>query len=204
MDFALNAEQQMLHESATRFFADHHPPFRARQALSWSDAAQQQLWRDMAEMGWMSLLGCEEQGGLGLGLTEAHLIAEAAGAQLLNLPWASSAVLLPLWLRAAPDDAPALRELARSAAAGERAVHCVSARDRIWDHAGQCTDLVVVRARRRRPAAGMVCAALAPADVQAGLDPTLTQAAAVVPSTACWQALAVPPRPAPMREPPGG
>ena len=110
MDFALNAEQQMLHESATRFFADHHPPSRARQALSWSDAAQQQLWHDMAEMGWMSLLSSEEQGGLGLGLTEAHLIAEAAGAQLLNLPWASSAVLLPLWLRAAPDDAPALRD----------------------------------------------------------------------------------------------
>lgn len=193
MDFALNAEQQMLHESATRFFADHHPPARARQALSWSDAAQQQLWRDMAEMGWMSLLSSEEQGGLGLGLTEAHLIAEAAGTQLLNLPWASSAVLLPLWLRAAPDDAPALRELARSAAAGERAVHCVSARDRIWDHAGQCTDLVVVRGLEDegQPLEWSVLP-WAPADVQAGLDPTLTQAAAVVPSTACWQALAVP------------
>ncbi|MGE8318677.1 MAG: acyl-CoA dehydrogenase family protein [Comamonas sp.] len=193
MDFALNAEQQMLHESATRFFADHHPLARARQALPWSDPAQQQLWRDMAEMGWMSLLGPEEQGGLGLGLTEAHLIAEAAGARLLNLPWTASAVLLPLWLRAAPDDAPALRELARSVAAGERAVHCVSVRDRVWDHAGQCTDLVVVRGLEDEGQPLQVAVLPAAAvDAVAGLDPTLTQATAAVPSSIHWQTLAVP------------
>ncbi|GAB2460316.1 acyl-CoA dehydrogenase family protein [Comamonas humi] len=193
MDFALNAEQQMLHESATRFFADRHPLARARQALPWSDPAQRQLWRDMAEMGWMSLLGPEEQGGLGLGLTEAHLIAEAAGARLLNLPWAASAVLLPLWLRAAPDDAPALRELARSVAAGERAVHCVSARDRVWDHASQCTDLVVVRGLDdESQSLELAVLPASAADAQAGLDPTLMQAAAAVPSSLHWQTLAVP------------
>lgn len=194
MDFALNAEQQMLHESATRFFADHHPLTRARKALPWSDAAQQQLWRDMAAMGWMDLLQPESQGGLGLGLTEACLVAEAAGSRLLNLPWAASAVLLPLWLQAAPDDAPALRELARSVAAGERAVHCVSEHDRIWDHAGQCSDMVVVRGLED-PGQPLQLAMVsgAPAAMPAGLDPTLLQAAAVpVPPAMPWHTLAVP------------
>lgn len=56
MDFALNDEQQMLHASAHRFFADHHPLARARRALPWTDATQPSLWADMAGMGWMALL----------------------------------------------------------------------------------------------------------------------------------------------------
>ena len=46
MDFALNEAQQMLQASARRFLADNHPLTRARQALPWSDAAQQRLWAD--------------------------------------------------------------------------------------------------------------------------------------------------------------
>jgi len=194
MDFALNAEQQMLHASATRFFAARHPLARARQALPWSDPAQQQLWQGMAAMGWMDLLRPEAQGGLGLGLTEACLVAEAAGSQLLNLPWAASAVLLPLWLQAAADDAPALRELARSVAAGERAVHCVAEHDRIWDHAGQCSDMLVVRGLEdpgQPLQLTMLCGA--PAAMQPGLDPTLLQAAAVaLPPATPWHTLAMP------------
>ena len=84
MDFALNDEQQMLQETARRFFADHHPLIRARQALPWADAAQQQLWADMAGMGFMGLLLPESQDGLGLGMVEACLVAEEAGRQLLT------------------------------------------------------------------------------------------------------------------------
>ena len=181
MDFALNAEQQMLQESARRFFADHHPLVRARRALPWSDAAQQRLWADMAAMGWMALLLPEAQDGLGLGLTEASLLAEESGRQLLNLPWAASAVLLPLWLRAAPDaSAAVLREAVRAALAGERALHCVAEGDAWWDHAGQCSDVVVVRGWHD-PAVPLQIA-LQPADAlepAQALDPTLRQAPAL-------------------------
>ena len=182
MDFALNAEQQMLRESARRFFADHHPLARARRALSWSDDAQQRLWADMAAMGWMALLLPEAQDGLGLGLTEASLVAEEAGRQLLNLPWAASAVLLPLWLRAASDasESAVLREAVQAVMAGERALHCVAEGDTWWDHAGQCSDIVVVRGWDDLAAPLQIAlqpaAALAP--VQA-LDPTLCQAPAL-------------------------
>jgi alkylation response protein AidB-like acyl-CoA dehydrogenase len=194
MDFALNEEQQMLQESARRFFADHHPLARARRALPWSDAAQPQLWSDMARMGWMALLLPEAHDGLDLGLVEACLVAEEAGRQLVNLPWASSAVLLALWFKAAPDTAPpALRDAVQAAMSGERALHCAADTDAWWDHVGQCSDLVVVRGwhdtREPLQIALVDTAALA---ASAALDPTLRQAAA---STAArdWHTLAITP-----------
>ena len=194
MDFALNEEQQMLQESARRFFADHHPLARARRALPWSDAAQSQLWADMAGMGWMALLLPEAHDGLDLGLVEASLVAEEAGRQLVNLPWASSAVLLPSWFKAAPDSAPdALRDAVQAAMAGERALHCVADSDGWWDHAGQCSDIVVVRGWHDINVPlqiALVEAATLPASP--AFDPTLRQSAAA--KTALpWHTLSISP-----------
>jgi len=180
MDFALNEEQQMLQESARRFFADHHPLARARRALPWSDPQQQRLWADMAGMGFMALLLPEGDDGLGLSLTEASLVAEEAGRQLVNLPWAASAVLLALWLKAAPRPAPAvLQSAVQAALTGERALHCVAETDAWWDHAGQCSDIVVVRGWHD----ATVPLQIALVDASAlpcaeALDPTLRQCAA--------------------------
>lgn len=194
MDFALNEEQQMLQESARRFFADHHPLARARRALPWCDTHQQKLWRDMADMGWMGLLLPEADGGLGLGCTEASLLAEEAGRHLLNLPWASSAVLLPLWLAGASDAAPGvLRDAVQDVLAGARALHCVAAGDTWWDHAGQCSDIVVVRGWHDPQASLQIAfhpaTALAVAEP---LDPTLRQAPAA-PQPREWHTVSVAP-----------
>ena len=199
MDFALNNEQQMLHESARRFFADHHPLSRARKALPFSDPASQKLWKDMAEMGWMALLAPEAMDGLGLGLTEAYLVAEAAGNQLLNQPWASSAVLLPLWVKAAQENAPeGLKTLLQGILNGERAAHCVDEQDRLWDFAAQCTDTVVVRGlnvkananHASQPLQIAIAPSVSAAHATPGLDPTLTQSpAAVEPASLQWHTL---------------
>ena len=145
MDFALNDEQQMLQESARRFFSERHPLARARQALPWSDPAQQALWAEMAEMGWMALLLPESHDGLGLGMCEAYLVAEAAGQQLLNLPWASSGVLLPLWLKASEQPPQALLAWAQAAATGQRAFHCCPESSQWLDYAQQASDIIVVQ-----------------------------------------------------------
>ncbi|QNP58441.1 acyl-CoA dehydrogenase family protein [Paenacidovorax monticola] len=187
MDFALNEEQQMLQASARRFFADHHPLARARRALPWSDADQRRLWADMAGMGWLALLVPEAHGGLGLGMAEACLVAEEAGRQLVNLPLAASAVLLPQWLAACGEDAPeALRGWVQAAMAGERAFHSMAEGDAWTDHAGQASDCIVVQGWH--DGSVPLRAALRPAGdgaVPGALDPTLLQA----PATALAQPL---------------
>jgi len=196
MDFALNDEQQMLQASARRFLADHHPLARARRALPWSDPAQRTLWRGMADMGWMALLLPEAHGGLGLGCTEASLLAEEAGRQLLNLPWADSAVLLSLWLAAGPDAAPAaLRDAVQGTLAGERALHCVAEGDAWWDHAGQCSDIAVVRGWHD-PQAPLQIALHPAAELPAAqaFDPTLRQAPAVA-APLQWHTVDIAPAP---------
>ncbi|MFG5776232.1 acyl-CoA dehydrogenase family protein [Comamonas sp. J-3] len=179
MDFALNDEQQMLLESAQRFFAGKHPLTRARQALPFADAAQQTLWQDMADLGWMALLAPESMNGLGLGLTDAYLVAESAGSQLLNLPWASSAVLLPLWLRSADGHAAeGLHALFEGILAGKKALHCVDASDKLWDFSAQCTDVLVVRGLNSGQQPLEFALVSAPGSGTVGLDPTVLQSPA--------------------------
>lgn len=158
MDFALNDEQQMLQESARRFFAERHPLTRARQALPWSDASQQALWRDMADMGWLALLVPEEHDGLGLGLCEAFLVAEAAGRQLVNLPLASSAVLLALLLREAKTPNAALAQWVAELSSGQSAFHCTLDDAALRDHADQASH--ALRLRGWHDTAQPLCVAL--------------------------------------------
>ncbi len=177
MDFALNNEQQMLQESARRFFAERHPLARARQALPWSDESQQTLWRDMADMGWLALLVPEAHDGLGLGQCEAFLIAEAAGRQLLNLPLATSAVLLPLLLRESNTPDATLLHWVAEIATGQSAFQCALEQGQHRDHAGQCSHALWVRGLHDGPQP--VRLALDPRAAQleaAPLDVTVRQA----------------------------
>ena len=144
MDFALSDEQQMLQESARRFFAERHPLVRARQALPWSDKSQQTLWQEMADMGWLGLLAPEAQGGLELGMCEAFLVAEAAGRQLLNLPLAASVVLLPLLLKKSSGGNSDLARWVEALTAGRSAFHASFESTQTLDHAQQCSQQLLV------------------------------------------------------------
>lgn len=176
MDFALSDEQQMLQESARRFFAERHPLARARQALPWSDQSQQALWQDMADMGWLGLLAPEAQGGLELGMCEAYLVAEAAGRQLLNLPLAASAVLLPLLLRESSGDNSELARWVEALAAGRSAFHASFESVQTLDHAQQCSQQLLVYGLQTQHGALQLAALPSPDETTASstaLDPTL-------------------------------
>ncbi|UUZ66584.1 acyl-CoA dehydrogenase family protein (plasmid) [Polaromonas sp. P1-6] len=107
--------------------------------MPWSDDAQRALWQDMADMGWLGLLASEDQGGLGLGMCEAYLVAEAAGRQLLNLPLAASAVLLPLLLQESTQRNGWLATWVEDVAAGRSAFNVAFDDMRHLDHAQQCS-----------------------------------------------------------------
>lgn len=54
------------------------------------------VWRKIAELGWLSMLIDEDQGGLGLGMSELAAISEELGAALVPEPAAAVAVIAPL------------------------------------------------------------------------------------------------------------
>jgi len=80
-----------MRDAAERFLAKRHPRTVARQAGQAGEA----LWHDIAEQGWPAMLVPEAQGGLGLGMREAVIIAHAAGRHLLSVPLVANMVVLP-------------------------------------------------------------------------------------------------------------
>lgn len=102
MRFALSDDQRMLQASVGKALAELAPLERVRAYAEGGDAAD--IWRGLADMGLPGLLIPEEHGGLGLGLVEAALAAEALGAAAAPAPFLGSAVLAPLALRGGSAD----------------------------------------------------------------------------------------------------
>lgn len=107
MTLPLTEDQRMLQDAAQRFLADRHPPAVARGAAARSADARLALWRDIAAQGWPALLAPAASDGLGLGLREAWIVAEAAGRHLVSLPLVANMVVLPTLCEAGLDGAPA-------------------------------------------------------------------------------------------------
>ncbi|MBB1593777.1 acyl-CoA dehydrogenase [Achromobacter sp. UMC46] len=97
----------MLQDAAQRFLTERHPPAVARGAVKRPADARLALWADIAAQGWPALLAPAASDGLGLGLREAWIVAEAAGRHLLSLPLVANMVVLPTLCEAGIDGAPA-------------------------------------------------------------------------------------------------
>ncbi|MCP1470324.1 alkylation response protein AidB-like acyl-CoA dehydrogenase [Sphingobium sp. OAS761] len=83
MNLDLNEQQEMMQDAARRFFDRDEVVQAARVAGEATDTA---LWRDAAEMGFVTMRAAEDKGGLGMGLMEAALICEAAGRGAAPIP----------------------------------------------------------------------------------------------------------------------
>jgi len=93
MDFGFNEEQELLRNSVADFCArecGHKFLFEM-----WEDGLgySREMWRKMAELGWLGLLVDEEYGGMGLGFVELAVILEEMGKSLLPSPYLSTVVL---------------------------------------------------------------------------------------------------------------
>ncbi len=93
MHFDLSDEQQMLRDGAERYLLENYGFERRRAVLQTAIACDEALWRDFADLGWLALTVPEEAGGLGAGLLEASLLAEALGRRLVLEPVAITGVL---------------------------------------------------------------------------------------------------------------
>src|SRR3972149_5328256 len=70
MDFQLSEEQEMLRKSARDFLSIECPKSLVRNIEASDLGYSQELWKKMAELGWMGLILPEEYGGAGLSLLD--------------------------------------------------------------------------------------------------------------------------------------
>lgn len=119
MDFDLSDEQRQLKDSVERLLADAYGDLNLRvgyvkEPKGYSAA----LWQQYADLGLLAAPFAEEHGGLGQGLTETMIVAEALGRALAVEPYRATVVLAGGALRYSGNVA-LLAELVPAIAAGQ-------------------------------------------------------------------------------------
>lgn len=93
MDFELSDEQRMLQESAQRFVQKSYTFEHRRNLASQEGAFSREMWRTLAEMGWLGIVVPEEMGGLGFSPVESAIVAEQIGRALVLEPYVMCGLL---------------------------------------------------------------------------------------------------------------
>lgn len=91
---------------------------RLRNLRSSNSGFDRACWRELANAGWLGILVSEDNGGLGLGISEIAAIAEEIGQRLLPEPFIPCAVQLAVVLDRSPDS-PLRNVLLEQLVAGE-------------------------------------------------------------------------------------
>ncbi|WP_425228534.1 acyl-CoA dehydrogenase family protein [Sphingomonas sp.] len=116
MNFDYSDEQKMLKDEARRFLAARCGPAVVRGVLD--DGAKShdaELWRAVAEQGWLGAAIPEAHGGLGLGHVELCALAEELGRACAPIPFASTVYFVAEALMLFGSDAQQARWLPRIA-----------------------------------------------------------------------------------------
>jgi acyl-CoA dehydrogenase len=95
MDFRLNADQRALAESVTDLLADRFAS-AARNAYDEPDGVdvRDKLWATMCQQGWLAVTVDEADGGLGLGMVDAQIVARGLGGLTVPGPWRVSTIAI--------------------------------------------------------------------------------------------------------------
>ncbi|MDH3640986.1 MAG: acyl-CoA/acyl-ACP dehydrogenase [Gammaproteobacteria bacterium] len=99
---AFSDEQSMLLDTATDFFRDKATIDYVRGQIETPAGFDNELWQELAKLGWLGLAIPEESGGSGLGLAAAVPISEPMGRQLFAAPFLSTQLAVQALLHA-PD-----------------------------------------------------------------------------------------------------
>ncbi len=102
MDFGLSEDQRLLEASVRAFLRDRMPIARVRELRGAACPNDREVWRGLAELGAAGILVPESNGGSGLALLDAALVAQSLGHAVTPSPFLSSAVIAPVALGALP------------------------------------------------------------------------------------------------------
>jgi len=107
MDFGLSDDQRLLEETVRSFLADRVPITRVRELRDAPCPNDRAVWSGLAELGVTGILVPEAQGGSDLSLLDAALVSQVLGHASTPAPFLTSAVMVPLALRAVDGADPA-------------------------------------------------------------------------------------------------
>src|SRR5450631_379459 len=93
MNFDFSDEQKQLRDEARKFLAEKCPPKAVRVVLDGKAPYDRELWKGLAEMGFLGVAIPEEFGGAGAGHLELCVIAEEIGRALAPVPFSSTVYL---------------------------------------------------------------------------------------------------------------
>ena len=104
MDFGFSEEQEMLRHSARSLLERECPSAHVRQMMDDERGYSPELWRKMADLGWLGLVLPEENGGAGLNYVDLVVVAEEMGRVLLPSPFIWTLMLAEALSRAGSDE----------------------------------------------------------------------------------------------------
>ena len=123
MSLTLSDERQLLRDSARSFLADNSPVSRMRALRDQRDATgfSRDLWKAMADLGWLGIQFPEKHGGSGVGLGDVAIILTECGRVLAPEPLLSTLLLGANAVRLSANET-LQDEVLPAVAAGERLI----------------------------------------------------------------------------------
>ncbi|MEA2889143.1 MAG: hypothetical protein QOD11_3503 [Bradyrhizobium sp.] len=105
MNFDFSDDQKQLRDEARKYLAEKCAPKAVREVLDGKAAYDKELWKGLAEMGFLGVAIPESFGGAGAGHLELCVIAEEMGRALAPVPFSSTVYLAAEALMLAGSDA---------------------------------------------------------------------------------------------------
>ncbi|MBI4220389.1 MAG: acyl-CoA dehydrogenase [Chloroflexi bacterium] len=140
MDFGLSEQQTLIRDGARAFLRERCTSAYVRAMQLHPIGCPDEVWRELAEMGWTGMLVPEEFGGAGLGLVELGLVLEEMGVAAFPGPFFSTAVVGASALILGGDEAQKSAYLSRIAGGSLKISLAAQEEDPRWGpHAVKCT-----------------------------------------------------------------
>lgn len=126
MEFGLSSEQRMLQDTVARYLAEQSPLRHVRDIATAAKPYSPDVAAGLADLGVPGVIIPADFGGMGLGLLEAALIAEALGHCVAPVHFAAAHVMAPLAIMLGGSDAQRLAWLPKLASGEATAAVAIS------------------------------------------------------------------------------
>jgi alkylation response protein AidB-like acyl-CoA dehydrogenase len=120
MNFGFNEEQELLRNTARKFFENECPSETVRRLMETPEGINAELWKKLAEQGWLGLIYPEQYDGTALGLVDLVVLMEEMGRAVAPGPYFSTVLLGGLAILEAGSDAQKKEWLPKIAAGDKR------------------------------------------------------------------------------------